>query len=515
MNQGRVVAVGSDQDVMTAMGSDCPTVDMGGRVVLPGLTDAHIHWCTYALMSTELALEPTMSLGEVLRAVRSQASMQPVGTWVVGRGWDHSRWSGWPSANELDGAAPHHRVVLTRIDGHVVWLNSNALAAAGVSHTTPDPAGGEIVRRDGVPTGILKENALRLVNEAVPEPSPAERQAAMVAAWPDAWCRGITSCHDMGFRDTALFRDLSTLRESGELGLRFVWYFPREALPEAMALGLASGMGDEWLRVGGMKLYLDGSLGAQSAHMLAPYHGRDGGLGIPAMTPDEFAQSVATAASAGIATAVHAIGDGANRVALDGFAQLRTDDRASRRRLRHRIEHAQLLDPSDMPRFRDLGVVASMQPVHAVSDMALADAWWGARSASAYAWRSLLDAGARLAFGSDAPIEPMDAIAGIHAAVNRRTVAGDPPEGWRPEQCVTVEEALAAYTTGSAFASGQENEAGCLAPGNPADLIVLDRDPMAMPLAELASIRVRATMIEGVWVWQAPDVDLGGPRHAG
>jgi hypothetical protein len=249
--------------------------------------------------------------------------------------------------------------------------------------------------------------------------------------------------------------------------------------------------------------------------MLAPYEGRAATFGIPAMPAVEFVHLVATSASAGIATAVHAIGDAANRTALDGFAQVAADGHAGRRRLRQRIEHAQLLDAADVARFRQIGVVASMQPLHAVSDMALADAWWGARAGGAYAWRSLLDAGARLAFGSDAPIEPLDVMAGIHAAVNRSTAAGEPTGGWRPEQRVTVGEALAAYTTGPAFASGQETQAGCLAPGNPADLIVLDRDPVTSPPADLAGIRVRATMIEGVWVWQAPDVDLGGPRHAG
>ena len=509
VRDGHIVALGSEADVLAAAGEDCATVDLGGRVVLPGFTDAHVHWCTHALMRRQLALEPAMSLADVLRVVRVEAARTPAGQWIVGRGWDHADWAGWPTAADLDASAPHHRVALTRVDGHVVWLNSAALAAAGVGPHTPDPPGGEIVRHAGQPTGVLKENALRLVTEAVPEPEPAERQAAMVDAWTDAWSLGITGCHDMGFRDTALFRDLSTLREAGDLGLRFVWYFPRSMLDEAIGLGLSSGLGDEWLRLGGLKLFLDGTLGSQSADMLEPYEGQPDNMGIATLEPEELTALVTRAAAAGIASAMHAIGDAANRKALDALAALGAD----RSPLRHRIEHAQLLHPEDVARFARQDVVASMQPIHATSDMALADRWWGDRAAGAYAWRSLRDSGARLAFGSDAPIEPLHVFAGVHAAVTRCAAGGDPPGGWRPEQRLTVLEALEAYTLGPAVAGGQEHILGTLAVGKAADLIVLDGDPVTMAPALLAHVRVRATMIEGVWVWQAPDVDFGGPRH--
>lgn len=514
IRDGRIAAVGTDQEVWSVVGAEGPTVDLGGRVVLPGFTDAHVHWCTYALQRRQLRLRPTMGLGEVQRAVRTACSDTPAGAWVVGRGWDHTRWGQWPTASDLDGVAPSHPVALTRIDGHVVWLNSAGLAAAGVGPGTPDPAGGEIVRRDGAPTGILKENALRLVTEAVPEPEPAERQAAMVDAWPDAWCRGITGCHDMGFRESALFRDLSTLRDSGELGLRFVWYFPESMLGEGIGLGLASGMGDEWLRFGGLKLFLDGTFGSQSASLLAPYASQPDNRGIATMTPDTFVTVVASAAGAGIATAVHAIGDAACRTALDGFAQVREQPSRSPGTLRHRIEHVQLIDPADVHRFAALAVVASMQPIHATSDMAVVDRWLGDRAANAYAWRGLSAAGARMAFGSDAPIESLDVFRGIHAAATRRSTEGDPPGGWYPEQCLSVQEALEAYTIGPAYAGGQEDSLGSLEVGKAADLIVLDRDPLTVDPMELPAVQVRATMIEGVWVWQAPDVEFGGPRHA-
>jgi predicted amidohydrolase YtcJ len=515
IRDGRVVCAGSDVDVWSAVGSDAPSVDLGGRVVLPGLTDAHVHWCSYALMRRGLALAPAMSLGEVLREVRTAVSAAAPGTWVVGRGWDHTGWGAWPTAADLDTVAPSHPVALTRKDGHVVWLNSAALVASGITLGTPDPPGGEIARASGHPTGILKENAVALITAAIPPPDSEVRQAAMVDAWRDAWSRGLTGCHDMGFGDTALFLDLSTLRDAGELGLRFVWYFPLCQLDQAIGLGLRSGMGDEWLRVGGMKLYLDGTLGSQTAHMHAAYAGQAGNTGLPTMTADEFTAHVRRADVAGLATAVHAIGDAATRVALDGFAAVVRERARGIPDLVHRVEHAQVVDPSDIPRFARLGVTASMQPVHATSDRLVAQRLWGDRCQYGYAWRSFLDAGTPLAFGSDAPIESLDPFAGLHAAVTRCSPTGEPPDGWHPEQRITLHEALTAYTRGPALASGQGEHLGSLDPGMCADLIVLERDPYAVGRQALLDVSVLATMIDGVWVWQSPAVDFAGPRPIG
>lgn len=509
VRDGRIVAVGSDADVWAAVGSDTAAVDLRGQVVLPGFTDGHIHWCTYALQRRRLTFRPDQALSDVVRRCRSHAASVAPGTWILGRGWDHATWGRWPTAADLDASIDRHPVALTRKDGHAIWLNSEAMAKVGIVDHTPDPPGGSVQRVDGRATGILTENAIRLVDEAVPEPEPRERQAAMVDAWPDAWCRGLTGCHDMGYRENALFRDLSTLREAGELGLRFVWYFTRSALDEAMGLGLRSGLGDEWLRVGGLKLFLDGTVGSKTAHMLEPYDSEPANRGIATMADDVFADLTQRAATAGIATAVHAIGDAANRVALDGFAALDAG-----RGLRHRIEHAQCVHADDVGRFAPLGVIASMQPVHCTSDMAVADEAWGARTDGAYAWRSVLDSGARLVFGSDAPVENLDVFAGLYAAVTRRDADGEPRGGWHPEQRVTIRDALTAYTIGPAWASGQETTLGSLAPGRYADLIVVDRDPFAVRARALHDTRVLATMIEGVWVWQAPDAEFGGPRQS-
>jgi predicted amidohydrolase YtcJ len=508
IRNGRVVALGGDAEVWAAVGSDAPSVDLGGRVVLPGFIDAHLHWAGYALQRRRLDLDPGLSLAEVQRRVRQVTTGPSEDTWLVGRGWDHSRWGRWPTASDLDQVVPDRPAMLIRKDGHAVWLNSRGLATCHIGAETPDPPGGQVQRAAGQPTGVLLENAVRLAYAAIPEPDPVERQAAMIDAWPDAWSRGLTGVHDMGFGDTALFRDLATLRDAGELGLRFVWYLPQASLEEALALGLRSGLGDDWLRVGGLKLFLDGTLGSQTAHLLDPYEGQPGQWGEPVMSYEDFVATVDLAAGNGLATAVHAIGDAAVRRALDGFAAVPAGRAGDGRAQRRRIEHCQLVDPADRPRFAALGITASVQPVHLLADAEIAERYWGERCANAYAWRSLADAGAALAFGSDAPVEPLDVFAGLDAAVNRQV----PGRGaWRPGERLSAQEALRAYTLGPAEAAGVAQSLGSLEPGRRADLIVLDRDPLTAA-ADLARVAVLATMIDGVWVWQAPRMDLAGPR---
>jgi len=557
IRDGRFVAVGSRGGAWSAVGSDAPRVDLGGRIVLPGLIDAHVHWGKVALARRRLQLAPEMALDEVLARVRAAAAAQPRGTWIVGRGWDHSGWGRWPAAADLDAAAPGHPVRLTRKDGHADWLSSAALAAAGISAETPDPPGGQIQRFGGLgvasdvdvpgsgvargpdfvgsmdvargsdvpggtdrpgradrtPTGILLENALELVARVVPHPGAGERRAALIESWPDAWRHGLVAVHDMGFHAMQLYDDLAALREEGRLGLRVVWYVMDDALDEAVGRGMTSGHGDAWLAVGGLKLFLDGTLGSQTADMIAPFEGQPGNRGIATMDFETFCDLAARAADAGLATAVHCIGDGANRKALDGFALVRRTRSQAVGRLRHRIEHAQIVAREDFGRFAALGVVASMQPIHATVDMPVADRYWGPRTDRAYAWRSVLASGARLAFGSDAPIETHDVMAGLHAAVTRQDAGGLPAGGWHPEQRLTVAEALAAYTLGAAWAGGQEAHLGSIEAGKSADLVVVDRDPFAVPPAELRDVRVLGTMIEGAWVWQAPGAALGGPWH--
>jgi hypothetical protein len=399
-------------------------------------------------------------------------------------------------------------VALIRKDGHALWANTAALRAAGIEPTTPDPAGGEIVHDNGALSGILKETAVSLVRRAIPAPEPAERQAALVDSWPDAWARGITGCHDMGYMAGTLFRDLATLRDAGELGLRFVWYFQKDALDEAIGLGLRSGFGDEWLRIGGLKLFLDGTLGSQTAHLVEPYTGLPDHRGVEVLGREELVDLLHRAVDARLAVALHAIGDAAVKKALDGLAALPLED--GHGPLRHRIEHVQLVDPDDIPRFARHRVTASVQPIHLVADALLADRYWGERASHAYPWRSLRDSGATLVFGSDVPVESPDTFAGIHTAVNR--AAGRQGRPWHPEQAVSVTDALRAYTAGPAWAAGQDETLGTLEAGKRADLIVVEPDPFSVAPQHLDEVRVLATMIDGVWVWQGPDAELAGPR---
>ncbi len=497
----RVAAVGTDEVAWAAVGSDAPEIDLGGMSVVPGFTDAHLHWTNFALARRRAQLSPSLSLEQVLEVIRGYAEQVAGSHWILGRGWDHTAWGRWPQAVDLDRVVPDRPVVLTRKDGHAVWLNSAALAAIEIDDTTPDPPGGKIERHHGRATGILKENAVQLALAAIPEPGPAERQAAMADAWPEAWRCGITGCHDMGvLSGEPVFHDLAALREVGDLGLRFVWYLRSDDLDEAIGLGLSSRMGDPWLRVGGLKLFLDGTLGSLTAHMLDDFENEPGNRGIPTLDDETFLYLAGRAARAGLSSAVHCIGDAANRRALDGFQLLREE--VTRPAIRQRIEHAQLLDPVDIPRFAELDVTASMQPIHATQDMHQADRHWGERCDRAYAWRSVLESGASLAFGSDAPIESISVVEGLHAAVTRTDASGRPPGGWYPNQSLTIEQALRAYTKGPAAASSQESDLGDLAAGKLADLVVLDRSPFGLPADELLQLNVMATMIDGEWVWK-------------
>jgi predicted amidohydrolase YtcJ len=361
-----------------------------------------------------------------------------------------------------------------------------------------------MIARDpaGEPTGILYENAMNLVRAVIPAMTPEEIAASMRAAQERALAAGLTGFHD--FDGLPAFRAFQLLREQGGLGVRVVKGIPREALGEAAALGLRSGFGDEVLSIGPVKLFADGALGPQTAWMLAPYEGSTN-TGIPTLAPEELRADIARARAAGLACAVHAIGDAAVGAVLDAFAAAGVEPEggaASRPRLPDRIEHVQLISPADLPRLARLGIVASMQPIHATSDMDIADRYWGARTATAYAWRSVLDTGAVLAFGSDCPVETVRPLAGIHAAVTRRRDDGSPgPDGWHPQQRLTVEEAVRAYTLGAARAAGREHDAGTIEPGKFADFTVLDADPFVVEPHEIRDVPVRATIVGGRLRW--------------
>jgi len=494
--KGRVVGLGTDAEVQERFG-DLPEVDLHGAVVLPAFCDAHLHLLALGLQAPLVCLSPARSKREAVDLVREAAAAVPQDRWLVGRGWDAAGWpEGLPTRADLDEVVPHTPVVLWSRDGHRVWCNSLALRRAGVTSSTPDPRGGRI-RRDpsGEPTGVLEETAVQLVARAIPPPTDGEVETALVRAQEELHRRGIAAVHHMagpGEGSEAL-RGLQRLRRSGRLRLRVVAAIPETHLEAAVLVGIRSGFGDEWLRLGWVKVFADGTLGSQTAAMLEPFAGHPHDRGISLHTREELAALIRRAAEAGWACAVHAIGDRANRWALDAFQACR--DATREWQLRHRIEHAQLLHPQDVARFAELGVVASMQPAHCLADRPLAERLWGDRCRYAYAWRFLARAGAVLAFGSDAPVQTVDVLLGLYAAVFRRW-PGDPNPPWFPEQALSVEEALRAYTGGPAYAAGLEAYHGSLEVDKACDLVALDRDVLEDP-HQLARARIRMTVVGG------------------
>jgi predicted amidohydrolase YtcJ len=503
---GRIVYVGDGSGARAAAGMGTPEVlDLGGACVLPGLVDAHLHFAWYA-RSLEEVDAGTRTSAEALERVRARAATMRAGEWIGGSGWDHNEWDRLPSRQDLDAVAPHHPVALKAKSGHAMWVNSAALERAAIRAGTTDPPGGKIVRdAAGGPTGILYENAMALVWAVIPERPVESIAESMREAQRRALAAGLTGFHD--FDGVGSFRALQLLDERGALAMRALKGIPREMLGEAIALGLRSGFGSGLLRLGHLKLFADGALGPQTAWMLEPYEGTSS-TGIPTLTPEELRADIARARRSGIACAVHAIGDAAVRGVLDAYEAARLEDGAAapgaRTRLPDRIEHAQLIAPADIPRLANLGITASMQPIHATSDMLIADRHWGGRAATSYAWRSVLDAGAALAFGSDCPVETISPLAGIHAAVTRRRADGSPgPGGWRSGQRVSVEEAVRAYTLGAARAAGRQDAAGTIEEGKLADFTVLEADPFAIDPHEIRNVPVRTTIVAGRVCWTA------------
>lgn len=423
------------------------------------------------------------------------------GTWL-----ESNRWSRFGDAHDLDRVAPDHPVYLTAKSLHAGWANTLALKQCGVTAETADPEGGKIQKdSDGDPTGILFEAAMDLVANKIPPASIEKLTQAMYAAQVSLWRMGITALHD--FDGANCFRALQILRERDQLGLRVVKNVRAEEMEHAIHLGLRSGFGDAWIRIGGLKFFADGALGPHTAAMIEPYDGEIDNYGILLMDQEQLYEVAVEAVENGFSLAVHAIGDRANHEVLEAFGRLRDYERVQGLPpLRHRMEHLQVLHPQDLRRAAEYNLIASMQPIHATSDMDAANRYWSERVDYAYAWRSQLDAGATLAFGSDAPVEAPNPFLGIHAAVTRRQKDGSPGvAGWVPEQRISRLEALHAYTLGPAYAAGMESDLGQITPGQFADLIVLERDPFEIPDQELLSLSPVGTMVGGVWRYKAFD----------
>ncbi|MCL4507143.1 MAG: amidohydrolase [Chloroflexi bacterium] len=500
----RIVAVGSDAEIDAVRLPGAARFDMRGAFILPGMIDAHLHlmWTGMAMQRVDVFEAP--SVREAVERVRARSAQTPRGQWIQGHGWMQSLWSGqFPTAADLDEATREHPVALAAKSGHALWANSLALQMAGITAQTADPEGGQFVRdASGSPSGVLLENAMAMLNNLIPLPASGQEEEATVLAMSAMNRVGLTGAHCMdGGNGISSFRAYERLREQGRLTLRIVKQLPVEELDAVVKAGIRSGFGDAWLRIGGIKLFADGALGPRTAAMLAPYEGEPDNRGISTFEREALFETVMKCNANGLAAVIHAIGDSANHDVLDAFEVSARQSPDLKGRVRNRIEHAQILHPADIARFAQLGVIASVQPIHATQDMLMADAYWGRRSANAYATRALRDAGARLAFGSDSPVETFDPLAGMHAAVTRRRADGTPgPDGWYGEQRVTIEDAIRGYTIGAAWAGCMEREVGSLEAGKLADLVVLSRDLTATPPDELLGVRVEHVMVNGEWL---------------
>jgi predicted amidohydrolase YtcJ len=494
---GRVLACGAEDEALADLvGPATRVIELDGQAVVPGFVDAHIHFGHFATARREVDLDPAPTLEAGLEIVRAAAEHLAPGEWIRGRGWDRNRWGALPTCEVLDRVLAGRPAALSSHDGHSLWLSTTALRASGIERGTPEPAGGVIVRAaDGEPTGVLLENAQDLARRHIPEPSDRELADALRDALRVAATVGLTGIHNL--EDARTRRAFAALEAAGELTLRVYHGVSRGELRPARERGLRTGVGSDWLRIGPVKLFSDGALGSRTAHLLEPYTGRDDGYrGVPTLEPQELDELMRLAADAELDVAVHAIGDAAVRTVLDAYERTCATFAPLRQRLL-RIEHAQLVDPHDVPRFSRLGAIASMQPIHATADWRAADTHWGDRGGYAYAWRDLLRAGATLAFGTDAPVEQIAPLRSLYAAVTRRDPLGEPGDGWYTEQCLGLEEAIRAYTTGSAAAERARGRRGSLATGMDADLVVLAPDPFPLERAALCETRVAMTMVGG------------------
>ncbi|MDV3457834.1 amidohydrolase family protein [Sphingomonas sp. HF-S4] len=477
-------------------------IDLAGKTLVPGMIDGHGHVMGLGAQLLRLDLSDTNSLEEALAKIRAYAAANP-SKWVLGGGWNQERWKlgRFPTAAELDAAVGDRPAWFERVDGHAGWANSRAIAAGAVTTATKDPSGGRIERAaGGAPAGVFVDGAMDLITKRIPAPTPRDNNAAFLAAQERLLSLGITATADMGTSG----QDWLTYRRMGDLNLLKVRILSYAGGIDT-ALAVAGQGPTPWLyadrlRMGGIKLYDDGALGSRGAWLKADYADAPGNKGLPFLSDDQLLNLMTRGAMDNFQIAVHAIGDRANQQVLDAIEVLSETYKGDRR---WRVEHAQIVDPKDLPRFGKFGTIASMQPVHQISDRTMAEARLGAtRLGGAYAWRSMLQNGARLAFGSDFPVESPDPWAGWAASFTRQDAEGQPLGGWRPEEAVTREQGWAGFTIGAAYAGFAEEKIGRIAVGLRADFLVIDRDPLLASPADLRATKVLETWVGGERVWQ-------------
>jgi predicted amidohydrolase YtcJ len=508
VREGKITCVGGLEQIMLECGGgqeNAEVVQLAGHFVMPGFNDAHVHLGSAGADMLAVRLNGAASIEELQKRVGDAVAARKEGEWITGSGWDHTLWPDkkFPNKQQLDAVSPKNPVLLTHISGHVAVANSLALKLAGVAKDTPNPKGGEFERsEDGELTGMLKEgSAIQLVAQYVPDPSPEERRRGIELVLADAAKNGVTSLQDNSeWDDFLVYRDL---KDEGKLTARITeWLHFTTALGELQNMRSEGGISDPWLKTGALKMVTDGALGSRTAAMAAPYSDDPSTSGIITMDPEKLRQMAVERDKAGFQLAFHAIGDRANRVALDVFEAVAKANAPRDRR--DRIEHAQVVAPEDFPRFAKLNVIASMQPSHETTDMRWAEQRVGPdRAKGAYAWATMQKNGVRLAFGTDYDVEPISPFRGLYACVTRELPDGGPQGGWQPQEKISLDDCIRAYTIGSAYAQFEEGKKGQLKPGQYADFIVLSNDLTKVPPSEYVKTRVLRTVVGGRTVYQS------------
>jgi predicted amidohydrolase YtcJ len=502
VRDGMIIAVGADAEVKKLIGSGTQAIDLQGKLVLPGFNDAHLHFANGGLYLLGIDLHPARDEKEFVSIIKEYIKKLPKGEWVTGGNWDHENWPSkkHPKKELIDAISADNPVLVSRLDGHMALANSLALKMAGINRDTPDPQGGEIVKdkKTGEPTGILRDNAYDLVDAVIPPISRARREEAIRTAIRHAQELGVTSVQDnSSAADLEIYQDML---KKGELGVRINAWRGSDCIADFSRLGIHDAFGGPFLRLGTIKLFVDGSMGAGTALFFAPYADDPSTCGLPIYKENELNALVLAADRAGLQVAAHAIGDKANAWILNALALARRENGA--RDSRHRVEHAQVVRPEDVVRFREMGVIASIQPSHCIDDMRWAEKRIAARVGDAYRFASFLKAGVHMAFGTDWDVEPLDPRLGLYAAVSRELPAGGPVGGWHPDEKLSMEEAIEQYTLGSAYAEFQETMKGSIAQGKFADLVVLEKDLFKISKKEILQTPVFMTILAGKIVFK-------------
>jgi predicted amidohydrolase YtcJ len=502
VRDGKFIAVGADVEIKKLIGKDTQTIDLQGKLVLPGFNDAHLHFANGGLYLLGIDLRPARDEKEFVSILKDYIRKLPAGEWVTGGNWDHENWPSkkHPRKEMIDAVTADHPVLVSRLDGHMALANSLALKLAGINRDTPNPQGGEIVKdkKTGEPSGILRDNACDLVAALIPPLTRARREQAVRAAIRHAQELGVTSVQDNSSReDLEIYQDLL---KKGELGVRVNAWRDSSCIADFSRIGIGAAFGGPFLRLGTIKIFVDGSMGAGTALFFEPYADDPSTCGLSIYKENELNALVLAVDKAGLQIAAHAIGDKANAWILNALAQARLENGV--RDSRHRVEHSQVVRPEDVARFRELAVIASIQPSHCIDDMRWAEKRIGARVHDAYRFASFLKSDVHLAFGTDWSVEPLDPRLGLYAAVSRELPAGGPAGGWHPDEKLSLAEAIENYTLGSAYAEFQEKVKGSIAPGKWADLAVMEKNLFEIPKKDILNTAVAMTILAGKIIYK-------------